>query len=56
MEPDLPSGSWLLPQHPLMQRGSLMRGGWFPLPKLGHSRSSEALRAGSSSVKPQSLA
>lgn len=27
MEPDLPSGSWLLPQHPLMQRGSLMRGG-----------------------------
>ena len=37
-------GSWLPPQHPL------------PKPKLGHGRGSRAIRAGSSSVKLQSLA
>ena len=44
-------GELLPPQHPLVQGGS-------PLtkPKLGHGRSSRAVRAGSSSVKLQSLA
>lgn len=41
---------------PSCSGGASCGGGWFPLPKLGHSRSSQALRAGSSSVKLQSLA